>query len=176
MCSAWKGLFPVLCQWTCFFLIHFLMVENCCVHWHSNCDLASGDFALRDHEGKMMSRIASQLSCKDQLAGPVSKPKGYGDSPSFSLVGWGCSERQGNIWHVKEGSLAKMWARLSSGLTDRDPMTQHQWFFFLFLVTLIVKDNTYFFLVISQLHIKNFYCGMVVKIIQHWYIFSHLNT
>lgn len=110
---------------------------------------------------------ASQLSFKYQLAGPVSKPKAKGvPLPSVWLDG--AAQRQGNIWHV----IGKNLDKVKFCLTDRDPMTQHQWFFFLFPVTLVVRDDTYFFLIIPQLHIKNFYFVMVVKIIQQWCIFT----
>lgn len=41
------------------------MAENYCIHWQSNCDLASEDFALRDREGKGW---VGRESCRSPIA------------------------------------------------------------------------------------------------------------
>jgi len=60
-----KGFFWSCVSGSVFFLICFLLTENGCIHWHSDCDLASGDFALRDQEENKMCR---GQSCRSHIA------------------------------------------------------------------------------------------------------------
>lgn len=91
---------------------------------------------------------------------------GFNCSPPKSEQQLNCMQQNQEVSRM--GRLGKqVWKQRAFAHRSMSPFNIND-FLFLFPVT----ERWFFFLIISQLHIKNLYHGMVVKIIQQWCIFT----